>query len=104
MSNTSEIGNISGIVPQWVNPDVDYSWYVYAFEVEDNHKVARLMTEAGIPLRGGYITKPLNIAYGQSCPVCEDIWQHKIVVTNVIGEDTATMDKFISTLSEVMKC
>jgi len=93
---------IDGVRPMAINPDVEYSWYVYSFEVDDNHKVARLMTEAGIPLRGGYVVKPLNLAYKQSCPVCEDIWQHRIVVTDVISKGKDDMDNFIKTLQGVM--
>jgi perosamine synthetase len=97
------IRDIEGVTPQWINPDVGYSWYVYSFEVNDNHKVARMMTERGIPLRGGYVTSPLNLAYGQYCPVCEDVWQNKIVVTDIISKDKVEMDKFINTLKEVMR-
>ncbi len=73
------LGNIKGVKPQWINPDVDYSWYVYSFEVEDNHEVAKKMTEHGIPLRGGYITSPLNmlpIYEYQPCPICVVIWEN----------------------------
>ncbi len=96
------IGNIPGVKPMWINPDVDYSWYVYAFEVENNKRVAFRMTEEGVTLRHGYITQPLNIAYGQSCPICEDIWANKIVVTDVIGKSQRGIDIFISTLDRVM--
>jgi dTDP-4-amino-4,6-dideoxygalactose transaminase len=97
------LGNIPGVTPMWINPDVEYSWYVYAFEVEKgNHEVARKMTEAGIPLRAGYITQPLNMAYGQSCPVCEEIWHDRIIVSDVIGKDIVAIDQFINTLRKVL--
>ncbi len=94
--------DIPGVIPMWINPDVDYSWYVYAFEVEDNKKVAMRMTDEGIPLRHGYITRPLNMRYGQSCPVCEKICNDRIIVTNVITKDTISIDHFVNTLKEVM--
>lgn len=97
-----QLAGTNGVKPMWINPDVDYSWYVYAFEVENNRKVTQAMTEAGIFLRPGYITRPLNLAYNQPCPVCEDIWQNKIVVTDVIGKDKPAMDNFIKTLREVI--
>jgi len=99
---SEKIGNIKGVTSQWINPDVEYSWYLYAFEVHANHKVAYQMAEEGIPLRGGYITKPLNMAYKQSCPVCEDIWANKIIVTDVIGKEKVDIDKFVKTLKKVM--
>jgi dTDP-4-amino-4,6-dideoxygalactose transaminase len=98
---SERIGNIPGVEPQWINPDVDYSWYVYSFEVENNHEVARQMTEKGIFLRGGYVVEPLSRRYRQSCPVCEDVWSNKIIVTDVI-QRKADMDKFITALGEVM--
>jgi dTDP-4-amino-4,6-dideoxygalactose transaminase len=94
---------IPGVKPMWINPDVEYSWYVYSFEVENNRKVAKAMTDLGIWLRPGYITRPLNLAYDQSCPVCEDVWQNKLIVTNVIEKSKNEMDEFIATVKEVMK-
>jgi perosamine synthetase len=94
---------IDGVTPMWINPDVEYSWYVYAFEVKNNKAVAKAMTDNGIPLRPGYITRPLNIAYGQSCPVCEEIWNDKLIVTDVIGKDKIAIDHFVKMLSGVMK-
>jgi dTDP-4-amino-4,6-dideoxygalactose transaminase len=95
--------NIDGIKPQWINPDVFYSWYVYSFEVADNRKVAKLMTERGIPLRHGYVVEPLNREYEQDCPVCEQIWGNNIIVTDVIGKAKDDMDIFIETLKGVMR-
>jgi perosamine synthetase len=96
------LATIPGVTPQWINPDVDYSWYVYSFEVENNRKVAKMMTEAGIWLRPGYITRPLNLAYDQSCPVCEDVWANKLIVTDVISKTREDIDHFISVLRQVM--
>jgi perosamine synthetase len=99
------LGNINGVTPMWINPDVEYSWYVYAFEVKNNHKVAQKMTERGIPLRGGYITYPLNmlpIYEKQECVLCQAIWYNRIVVTDVIGKSKNEIDTFIKTLGEVV--
>lgn len=93
---------IDGVKPQWINPDVDYSWYVYSFEIDNNHEIARGMTRAGIPLRGGYIARPLNIVYNQICPVCEKLWKDRIIVTDVISKDIATIAHFVNTLKRVI--
>jgi len=93
---------IDEVKPQWINPDVDYSWYVYSFEIDNNHEIASGMTKAGIPLRGGYITQPLNIVYNQVCPVCEKLWSDRLIVTDVIGKDTASIDNFVNTLKGVI--
>ena len=97
------ISRIPGIKPQWINPDVEYSWYVYSFEVEDNHKVVESMREKGIWLRAGYVVEPLNMAYKQDCPICEGIWKNKIIVTDIIGKERDDIDQFTDSLKEVMK-
>ena len=99
----SKLEQIDGVKPMWVNPDVSYSWFAYGFETEqNNHIVAKKMKEAGIFLRGGYITRPLNIPYNQPCPVCEDIWANKLIVTDVIGKEKSDIDLFVKTLRKVL--
>jgi perosamine synthetase len=100
----SKLEQIDGVKPMWINPDVEYSWFAYGFETEqNNHIVAKKMKDAGVFLRGGYITRPLNIPYNQPCPVCEDIWANKLIVTDVIGKEKSDIDVFVKTLRKVLK-
>ena len=99
----SKLEQIDGVKPMWINPDVEYSWFAYGFETEqNNHIVAKKMRDAGVFLRGGYITRPLNIPYNQPCPVCEDIWANKLIVTDVIGKEKTDIDVFVKTLRKVL--
>ncbi len=103
----SLLDQIPGIYPQWINPDVDYNWYVYSFTSDfNNHVIAEAMTQRGIPLRGGYITQPLNtlpIFEYQPCINCEAIWHDKIVVTDVISKNITAIDYFVDTLELVIQ-
>lgn len=57
----SKLEQIDGVNPMWVNPDVNYSWFAYGFETEqNNHVVAKKMRDAGILMVVAIVCKAIH--------------------------------------------
>jgi len=94
--------------PPVVSDNVKHSYYTYAikFPNDDALDFCNRMEAKGISLKVGYV-KPLNLlpAYGkgtQKCPVAKDMWQSKLVVTDIIKEPKKRVEKFVSAAMEVL--
>ena len=83
----------------------DHAAFVYPIRVENNHCVAREMTEMGFFLRAGYLTTPLHrlpIFEGDDCPVADRMWSKELIVTDIIRQEPEVIDRFTKTLQGVL--
>jgi len=86
-------------------PEIEHAWYTYPIKVKDNQYVAREMTRRGLPLRPGYITRPLNtldIYDYQPCPVTERMWSNELIITDIIKQPKGIVMDFAENLRDLV--